>query len=36
MGAALLDPRTAQPAIKPASEGLQSDGWYDLGWIRVP
>lgn len=32
---ALLDPRTGQPAIKLAIEGLQSDGWYDLAPIEV-
>ena len=31
----LLDPRTGQPAIKLANEGLQPDGWYDLGSIHV-
>ena len=33
--AALLDPRTRKPAIKLAIEGLQPDGWYDLGEIQV-
>ncbi|MGD0222140.1 MAG: DUF4832 domain-containing protein [Terriglobia bacterium] len=32
---ALLDPRTGQPAIKLAIEGLQPDGWYDLAPIEV-
>jgi hypothetical protein len=32
---ALLDPRTGQPAIKLAIEGLQADGWYDLAAITV-
>jgi hypothetical protein len=32
---ALLDPRTQTPAIKLAIEGLQADGWYDLGAIAV-
>jgi hypothetical protein len=32
---ALLDPRTGQPAIKLANEGLQPDGWYDLAPIEV-
>lgn len=32
---ALLDPRTEQPAIKLAIEGLQPDGWYDVGSINV-
>jgi len=32
---AMLDPRTGQPAIKLAIEGLQADGWYDLGPIGV-
>ena len=32
---ALLDPRTGQPAIKLANEGLQPDGWYDFGGIAV-
>ncbi len=31
----LLDPRTGRPAIKLANEGLQPDGWYDLGTIQV-
>ena len=31
----LLDPRTAQPVIRLAIEGLQADGWYDLGEIAV-
>jgi hypothetical protein len=32
---ALLDPRTGQPAIKLANEGLEPDGWYDFGGITV-
>ncbi len=32
---ALLDPRTGEPAIRLAIEGLQPDGWYDLGVIDV-
>ncbi|MGO8789715.1 MAG: DUF4832 domain-containing protein [Terriglobia bacterium] len=32
---ALLDPRTGQPAIKLAVEGIQPDGWYDLAPIEV-
>jgi hypothetical protein len=32
---ALLDPRTGQPAIKLANEGLQPDGWYDFGGITI-
>jgi hypothetical protein len=32
---ALLDPRTGQPAIKLANEGLQPDGWYEFGGITV-
>jgi len=32
---ALLDPRTGEPAIKLAIEGLQADGWYDLAPIEV-
>jgi hypothetical protein len=32
---ALLDPRTGQPAIKLAIEGLDPDGWYDLAPIEV-
>ena len=32
---ALLDPRTKEPAIKLAIEGRQSDGWYDVGEVRV-
>jgi hypothetical protein len=35
MRLALLDPRTGEPAIKLAIEGLQSDGWYDLAPIEV-
>ena len=31
----LLDPRTERPAIKLANEGLQPDGWYDLGTIQI-
>jgi hypothetical protein len=31
----LLDPRTAQPAIRLAIQGRQPDGWYDLGEITV-
>jgi len=33
--AALLDPRTAAPAVRRAIEGRQEDGWYDLGAIPV-
>jgi len=32
---ALVDPRTRQPKVKLAIEGVQSDGWYDLGRIVV-
>ena len=32
---ALLDPRTLKPAIKLASEGIQPDGWYQIGKISV-
>jgi hypothetical protein len=32
---AMLDPRTEQPAIKLAIEGLQADGWYDLAPIEI-
>jgi len=32
---ALLDPRTETPAIKLAIEGLQADGWYDVGALAV-
>jgi hypothetical protein len=32
---AVLDPRTGQPAIKLAIEGLEPDGWYDLAPIEV-
>lgn len=32
---ALLDSRTRKPAIRLAIEGLQPDGWYDLGPITV-
>ena len=31
----LLDPRTGQPAVKLAIEGLQPGGWYDLATIQV-
>jgi hypothetical protein len=31
----MLDPRTGQPAIKFAIEGLEPDGWYDLAPIEV-
>ncbi len=31
----ILDPRTGKPAIRLAIEGLQADGWYDLGQIVV-
>jgi hypothetical protein len=32
---ALLDPRTGQPAVKLAIEGLGADGWYDVAPIEV-
>jgi hypothetical protein len=32
---ALLSPRTEKPTIRLAIEGLQPDGWYDLGAINV-
>lgn len=32
---AMLDPATREPAIHLAFEGRQSDGWYDLGEIKV-
>jgi hypothetical protein len=32
---AMLDARTRKPAVKLAIEGLQADGWYDLGSVRV-
>jgi hypothetical protein len=32
---ALLDPRSGKPAIKLAIQGLQSDGWYDLGILQI-
>lgn len=32
---AVLDARTKQPAVKLAIEGLEQDGWYGLGTIRV-
>jgi hypothetical protein len=32
---ALLRPGTEEPAIQLAIQGRQSDGWYDLGEIRV-
>jgi hypothetical protein len=32
---ALLSNRTGRPAIKLAIQGLQADGWYDLGAIQI-
>jgi hypothetical protein len=32
---ALLEPRTGRPAIRLAIEGVQPDGWYDLGPISI-
>jgi hypothetical protein len=32
---AVLEPRTGQPAIKLGIEGLEPDGWYDLGALSV-
>ncbi len=32
---AVLDRRTGEPAVKLAIEGLQPDGWYDLGTIQI-
>lgn len=32
---AVLDARTGQPAVKLAIQGLQPDGWYELGTVRV-
>ena len=32
---ALLDPVDRKPKVKLAIEGLQPDGWYRLGRIRV-
>ncbi|HSB18181.1 MAG TPA: DUF4832 domain-containing protein [Bryobacteraceae bacterium] len=32
---AVLDPRTNEPAVRLAIEGLQPDGWYDLGEITL-
>jgi len=32
---ALLDPWTGKPAVRLAIEGRQSDGWYDVGAVRV-
>jgi hypothetical protein len=32
---ALLDARTAKPAVKLAIQGRRPDGWYDLGTIEV-
>ncbi len=32
---ALLDPRTAQPAIRLAIQGRDPDGWYNLGAITI-
>ena len=35
LGIALLDPRTREPIIKLAIEGIGGDGWYDLGKLVV-
>ncbi len=32
---AVLDRRMRKPAVRLAIAGLQADGWYDLGEIRV-
>lgn len=32
---AMLDPRTALPAIRFGIEGRQADGWYDMGSIMI-
>ena len=32
---AVLDARTDKPAVKLAIQGLQEDGWYELGAIRI-
>ena len=32
---AVLDPHTEKPAVKLAIQGLQPDGWYELGDIRI-
>jgi hypothetical protein len=32
---AVLDRRTEKPAVKLAIQGLQTDGWYDLGTIQI-
>jgi hypothetical protein len=32
---AILDPRTGKPAIRLAIQGLQPDGWYELGTIET-
>ncbi len=34
--AALLDPRTLQPAVRLAIEGRDPDGWYGLGTLTIP
>ncbi len=35
IGVAIIDPQSAQPAVKLAIAGVGADGWYDLGKIRV-
>jgi hypothetical protein len=35
LGLALLDPVTQKPKVKLAITGIQPDGWYNLGKIRV-
>jgi hypothetical protein len=32
---ALIDPHTRQPKVKLAITGMESDGWYTLGKIKV-
>ncbi|MHB1699366.1 MAG: DUF4832 domain-containing protein [Acidobacteriaceae bacterium] len=32
---AIVDPTTRQPKVKLASEGLEPDGWYRLGEVKV-
>ena len=32
---ALLDPQTRQPKVKLAIAGMEPDGWYTLGKIKV-
>lgn len=35
LGIALLDPQTREPKVKLASAGMEADGWYTIGKIKV-